>query len=221
MARLTAAEIMRALRARHPRHEWVFFEEFRAGVGQGPTSESRLDALAINCRPQEGLARVAYEIKTSRADFLVEIKTPLKRRMAVFLSSQFYFVTPKGLVEPHELPPEAGLIEVWEDGNGQMRVETVVEAIWRESEPPNWRFVASLARRVREEEERAGAEGVPASFHEIATLMTEFFRIFPPDRLREAIAQYAGHDGGTYVAELLRKLTTHIDLAAPHVQKLR
>ena len=40
------------------------------------------------------MKRVCYEVKTSRADFLSELKQPLKRRIGMRYSNEFYFVTP-------------------------------------------------------------------------------------------------------------------------------
>jgi len=52
------------------------------------------------------------EMKTSRADFLSELKHPLKRRMGMRYSNEFYFVTPATLVSVGEIPPECGLVVV-------------------------------------------------------------------------------------------------------------
>jgi hypothetical protein len=52
-------------------------------------------------------------VKTSRVDFLGELKHPLKRRMGMRYSNEFYFVTPARLVEIAEIPAECGLIEAF------------------------------------------------------------------------------------------------------------
>jgi hypothetical protein len=57
------------------------------------------------------MKRVCYEVKTSRADFLSELKRPLKRRIGMRYSNEFYFVTPADLVRIAEIPPECGLVE--------------------------------------------------------------------------------------------------------------
>jgi hypothetical protein len=57
------------------------------------------------------MKRVCYEVKTSRADYLCEIKQPLKRRIGLRYSNEFYFVTPAGLLSLSEIPVECGLIE--------------------------------------------------------------------------------------------------------------
>jgi hypothetical protein len=57
------------------------------------------------------LKRVCFEVKTSRADFLAELKRPLKRRIGMRYSNEFYFVTPANLLTTAEIPAEGGLIE--------------------------------------------------------------------------------------------------------------
>ena len=52
----------------------------------------RLDAFALNSLPHTGMKRVCYEVKASRSDFLAELKHPLKRRIGMRYSNEFYFV---------------------------------------------------------------------------------------------------------------------------------
>ena len=53
------------------------------------------------------MRRICYEVKTSRADYLDELKHPLKRRIGMRYSNEFYFVTPADLVKPAEIPRRA------------------------------------------------------------------------------------------------------------------
>src|SRR5580704_17966685 len=91
--------------------EWLFFRELRVGTGRRNGGAQRLDAFALNTLPHTGMKRVCYEVKTSRGDFLAELKHPLKRRIGMRYSNEFYFVTPAGLLEISEVPAECGLIE--------------------------------------------------------------------------------------------------------------
>jgi hypothetical protein len=157
---MKAQEVLNALRKRHDydARQWVFFEEFRVGTGGRKTwsrtgydidnPEQRLDAYAMNMYESQKFHTIAYEIKVSRSDFLHEIRNPLKRAQGLKLSNYFYFVTPKGLVKPEEIPPETGLIEVNDDLTSRVKVK----APYRETEPPTWKFVAALARRVVQKE---------------------------------------------------------------------
>src|ERR1700690_3767488 len=101
--------IERAMHTSRP--EWLFLRELRVGTGRRNGSAQRLDAFALNSLPHTAMKRVCYEVKTSRADFLAELKHPLKRRIGMRYSNEFYFVTPCQLVEIPEIPAECGLIE--------------------------------------------------------------------------------------------------------------
>jgi len=145
--------------------EWIFLRELRVGTGYHRTSAQRLDAFALNCYAHTSMKRVCYEIKTSRADFLCELKHPLKRRIGLRYSNEFYFVTPTGLLDISEIPVECGLIQVGvkpseapkfaEFGAETFRhfapergvhCQVIVPAPWREAPGPTWQFVASMLR---------------------------------------------------------------------------
>lgn len=141
-ARTTAADIQPLLRAWCEGQGYTYFAELRIGTGQGANAERTMDGWAMHVIPSRAAPRMAFEIKTSRADFLVELKEPLKRRGAMQFSNEFYFVTPGGLIAAGEIPMDCGLIEC--DAYGARKT---VAAPYRES-LPTWRFVASIVRRV-------------------------------------------------------------------------
>lgn len=144
--------------------EWIFLRELRVGTGFHGNAAQRLDAFALNCLPHTSMRRVCYEIKTSRADFLCEMKQPLKRRIGLRYSNEFYFVTPVGLLNTSELPVECGLVEVGiladersqahaESGalvhfepNHETHCRVTVPAPWRDTPGPTWQFVAGMLR---------------------------------------------------------------------------
>jgi hypothetical protein len=156
-------------RAIHPSPiEWLFFRELRVGTGRHNGAAQRLDAFALNTLPHTGMKRVCYEVKMSRADFLSEIKRPLKRRIGMRYSNEFYFVTPAGLVETKEIPAECGLVEAghatfaeWKElfqrhagffsydpDNGAYCMITV-PAPWRDTPGPTWQLLAAMLRNQR------------------------------------------------------------------------
>ena len=157
--KITAVDILYALRDRHPGPEWVFIPELRMGTGYSDTVggrkilsevEARVDGYAINTYPSQSRQRVAYEIKIGRADFRSEIRRPLKRRPALMVSNLFYFVIPEGVVTPEEIPQECGLLVVKEKlpCHTTHPIEEIVSAPWRDTGPPAWHFVAALCRRL-------------------------------------------------------------------------
>src|SRR5262249_60795137 len=94
--------------------EWLFLRELRVGTGRQNGGAQRLDAFALNTLPHMAMKRVCYEMKTSRGDFLSELKHPIKRRIGMRNSNEFYFVTPAAVVNEREIPPEYGLAEAGE-----------------------------------------------------------------------------------------------------------
>lgn len=91
---------------------WVYFSELRPGTGQGHDVEKYIDGWAMACAQSQNWEKHAYEIKVSRSDWLSELKKPLKRRMGMMLSNEFYFIAPKGIIKMDEVPAHCGLIEV-------------------------------------------------------------------------------------------------------------
>lgn len=105
--RVTADEVVRALRSRHPDlgGEWLTYAEC-----------FRIDFFAMHAWPSRKHVRVGYEIKVSRADFRSEMRKPGKRMNAVDLCNEFYFATPDGMVRVDEVPDDCGLVWVYESG---------------------------------------------------------------------------------------------------------
>ena len=144
--------------------EWIFLRELRVGTGFYGSAAQRLDGFALNCLPHTSMRRVCYEVKTSRADFRCELKQPLKRRMGLRYSNEFYFLTPVGLLTAAELPIECGLVEVGCFAEAdhtapahaselvhfhaaeQTYCRVTVPAPWRETPGPTWQFLAGMLR---------------------------------------------------------------------------
>lgn len=138
-----------------PEGDWIAFDELRVGTGYGKDAEQRLDFWAMRALPSARFLRVACEIKISRSDFLAEIRKPEKRRRALLLSNEFYFVAPHGLIKVEELPPEAGLIETHLPGELPGSIHNLVAAPWRDTPGPSWQFLAALVRRAAKEANHA------------------------------------------------------------------
>ena len=145
--------------------EWIFLRELRVGTGHRNTSSQRLDAFALNCLPYLGMKRICYELKASRADFLCEIKRPLKRRLGMRFSNEFYFVSPAGMLSSAEIPVECGLVEIgsaetedsrrlvrshhgffYLDDQTSIYLMVTVPAPWRDTPGPTWQLAASMLR---------------------------------------------------------------------------
>lgn len=77
---MTAGTVLDALAARHDEGgwngrpgRWVFLREVPAMTGSYEQTQ-RFDALAIGLVPSNGYARIVYEVKVARSDWLRELK---------------------------------------------------------------------------------------------------------------------------------------------------
>ncbi|HYP07031.1 MAG TPA: hypothetical protein VER03_12440 [Bryobacteraceae bacterium] len=168
----TAADLLNIIEAgmHGSRSEWLFLRELRVGTSRRSGDMQRVDAFALNSLPHTGMKRVCYEVKVLRADFLNELKHPLKRRMGMRYSNEFYFVTPAGLVDVREVPVDCGLIEAgratpeeWKaliarhtgffhfDPETRGYCKVTVPAPWRDTPGPTWQIVAAMLRNQRRE----------------------------------------------------------------------
>lgn len=165
---MNTAEILALLRRYYRPPAWAFFLELRAGTGYNynrlawmkgsdrQNVERRLDAWAFHLWPSGGYRPTGFEVKVSRADFLHDVKTASKRARYLALCQYFYYVTPKDLVRPDEVPPEAGLMYATTS-----RLKVVKFPPERTIPQPEWDFFAAICRRVlREETERVGVPDV-------------------------------------------------------------
>jgi hypothetical protein len=149
--------------------EWLFFRELRVGTGRRNGGSQRLDAFALNTLPHTAMKRICYEVKMSRGDFLVELKQPLKRRIGMRYSNEFYFVTPAELVKEREVPADCGLVEAghatpaeWKslisrhagffnyDAETRAYCIITIPAPWRDTPGPTWQLLAAMLRNQRQ-----------------------------------------------------------------------
>lgn len=105
-------KMRKLLQIRHKENDgWLFFNELRNRRGyKGPIRT--IDCFAFNMWASKKHWRVAYELKTSHADFLNELKQPAKRDAFYQYSNEFYFVAPVGIIPVSELPEGCGLMEL-------------------------------------------------------------------------------------------------------------
>jgi hypothetical protein len=144
---ITAKDIVKLLRERHKQPEWITVDELRVSTGY-TRGEERIDFWAMDTFPSQAFKRIAYEIKLSKSDFQSEIRKPAKRKPALLLSNQFYFVAPAGIIPVDRIPIDAGLMEVTVSSEGHTYLKVVSKAPWLDTEPASWGFVAALMRRA-------------------------------------------------------------------------
>ena len=147
MPKVTAKEILDALITKSNKRDgggvWIVLPEFRVGTGKSDI----IDLWIMNVwRKGDVHQRIAYEIKVSKSDFCGEKASAKKNRMTKFFCTEFYYVTPKGLIDARSIPEGCGLIEYKADR--EYSLWTILQPIPRDN-APNWNFVAGLLRRVK------------------------------------------------------------------------
>ncbi len=142
---MTAAELHDLLRLRFAMPEWAVFRQVcEAGTGGARYA----DAIAMNLFPSRGMEVHGFEVKVSRGDWLRELKHPEKADpLARFCDRWWIVAAERPLVVEGELPPTWGLL-VPRAGT----LYAVVPAEKRAAEPLSRGFIATLLRRVIEDD---------------------------------------------------------------------
>lgn len=147
---MTADQIVQMLAAKH--REDVFVPECKTGPSQYQ-KHLRMDAWAMK-KSWANPRVVAYEVKVSRSDFLRDEK------WTGYLDycNELCFVAPTGVIDPAEVPEQAGLILVAKTGT---RLFTKKKAPYRDVEIPEelWRHILFSRAQITREHQRL--EGRP------------------------------------------------------------
>ena len=130
----------------------IIFPELRLGSGYCGISQRRIDMFIISSNA--GNDTTSFEIKVSRQDFKKDINDDLKQRGARLYSNYFYYVCPKGLIKPDEVPLWAGLWEL--DLDDEERVKNgffheVVPAPLMSKAMPSWGLICAMVRHMNKE----------------------------------------------------------------------
>lgn len=144
---ISSSKIVESLAAKHS--EDVFVPECKDGPTQTGAGHLRLDAWAMK-KSWSNPCVYGYEVKVSRSDFIRDDKW----HNYLNYCNSFYFVCPKGLIKPEELPEEAGLIYCLETG----KLFTKKKAPFRQVAIPENLFRYLLMCRVRIQREQMYGE---------------------------------------------------------------
>lgn len=115
---ITSKLVLNLLTQKHS--DDVFVPECKSGPSM-TASHDRLDAWVMP-KSWSDQTVIGYEIKVNRSDFMSDKKWNRYLKYC----NEFYFVAPKGVIEPDEVPKEAGL----------MRVASTGTRLWREKVAP-------------------------------------------------------------------------------------
>ena len=147
MPKQTAVDLVNLLKLRHSKD--VLVEKCKTGdsLSSGFRQMDVWVCRSSYTRP----AFIAYEIKVSRSDFLRDVKW----RDYLDYCTEFYFVCPRGLIDPKELPDEAGLL--WASSTGS-RLFSKKKAPMRAVDPPIELFMYVLISRCKITRDRYDGE---------------------------------------------------------------
>lgn len=142
---MTEQEILRALALKH--YKDVFVPQCKDGPSYGLNHATggsflRIDAWVMP-RSWAKPWCTAYEVKVSRSDFLNDDKWP----HYLPCCHQFYFACPWGMIQPDELPAEAGVR--WVSSKGNRVVTKKKAALRKDVEIPEELFRYILMARAR------------------------------------------------------------------------
>lgn len=195
----TASDIVGAIRAKYSDGQrYVVCEQVCCDTGA--RAMSWIDAAVFCLWPSDGQARIAFEVKVSRGDFLNEIRNPTKNRWARESFHYFNYVAPKGIIKPEELPDKAGLIEIV----GEQTLRTARAAAINDEPAIYDGLVAAFMRSVVQEKERKAA-AFRDNDHEFKRLQAFEADVLKAARAFIPVGQYERPQGG----ELIRKIIEH------------
>jgi hypothetical protein len=111
----TAEDLVSRVRRRYSEgRRYAVFDQMAAGTGAG--ANSWIDIAVFALWPSDGLHRMAFEVKTTRGDFIRELEAPAKNAWARKCFHEFWFVAPKGAIKEEELPEGDGWLAPRGDG---------------------------------------------------------------------------------------------------------
>ena len=130
----------------------IIFPELRLGSGYCGVAQRRIDLFIISSNA--GNETTAFEIKVSRQDFKKDIKNDIKQRGARLYANNFYYVTPKDLIKPDEVPLWAGLWELDLEDENRVKEAWFVEKVPAPLMPkavPSWGLICAMIRHINKD----------------------------------------------------------------------
>lgn len=115
--------------------------------------DRRIDLLLVRPARKDGigdLETIAVEVKVTRADFLSDVRNPLKQAPWREATTRHAYAVPHGLVAPNEVPEGSGLLYVSVEPSGWGEVEWAVRAPYRPNHAPQMpkRVIVALMHRI-------------------------------------------------------------------------
>lgn len=142
---MTEYEMLTALRTRYCSREFALIPQVRNSTGFASRTRTA-DAIAVSLWPSKGIHVEGFEFKSSRSDWLKELKDSAKsEEIGRFCKFWHVLAADASIVQYDEIPELWGLLVI-EDG----KIKVVKKAPARDAEPPSWRFVAAVLKSASE-----------------------------------------------------------------------
>ena len=145
---------------------WICVEEARSGASWAGNN-AQCDFLAIESWAARGHEVIGHEVKISMTDWKKELSQPEKAEVFARYCHRWYVVMPHDLAQKvkHEVPPNWGLLAVWESGT----IRELQKPVKRKPEPiPQSWFIGWLAQIDRQYKRRLPGMVAEASATKIA-----------------------------------------------------
>lgn len=147
------------LKQRYPAPAWALF--FEVADGTGLRRGRSADALAMSVWPSRGLELIGHELKSSRSDWLRELKNPAKAESICRYCDRWWIVAASDdVVRAGELPPAWGLLVA---GGGKLK--PAVPAPQLSPVAIDKTFLAAVLRCAAAPADRASREAEAAAYH--------------------------------------------------------
>lgn len=150
---MTSDDIVAGMRKRYCAPEWALF--FNVANGTGVRGYRYADALGMSLFPSRGLELHGFEIKVSKSDWKREAADPLKAETIAAYCDRWFVVTPPGLLDNENIPPNWGWLAY--DGRAFYTKQKAEKTEAKQIDRP---FLAALLRRAHEGCERLVASQV-------------------------------------------------------------
>lgn len=137
---MTEYEFYLSLRTKFDAKEYALLPQVRNGTGFKKKPRTA-DAIAVSLWPSRGIDVHGFEFKDSRTDWLKELKEPEKAdEIGKHCDFWWVVISDKEIVKGEELPSAWGLMLAGE------KIKVLKQAPRRESQTPDWGFVAAVLR---------------------------------------------------------------------------
>jgi len=144
-SKLTEHDLFKALERHFDPRGYAVLQQVRSAVGLGQYRV--VDALVMSLWPSRGIELIGVEIKTSRSDWLNELKQPSKAEAVCQYCDRWYILAvDESIVRKAELPDTWGLMVA----NPRSGVRVMRKAPKLKPTPITHTFLASILRSTKE-----------------------------------------------------------------------